>query len=205
MVGVCLQILVLLEVSEAEAPAEVLHQLLRGVVESLPVNKREEKGLNVHVIHGPLVFEDLLEGVLFELVEPAERHAAEVILDSLLNQIGHLIKHLCLLYTLFLLREGFFTILMQGIGVLLLIVQDIVIDIKILIILVFFFFILADLVHAPNNICHEKFLREKGYEDHAESEERFLETPDVGKKGQEILHTSIVDVVGTIETQINMH
>ena len=174
-----LQILVLLEISEAEAPAEVLHQLLRGVVESLPVNKREEKGLNVHVVDCPLVFEDLLEGVLFELVEPAEWHAAEVILDSLLYQIGHLIKHLFLFYTLFLLRQGFLAILMQGVGILLLIVQDI----KILIILVFFFFILADLVHAPNNICHEKFLREKGYEYHAESEQRFLETTDVGKEG----------------------
>jgi hypothetical protein len=76
VVGVRLQILVLLEISEAEAPAEVLHQLLRRVVESLPVYKREEKGLNVHVIDRPLVFEDLLEGVLFELVKPAERHAA---------------------------------------------------------------------------------------------------------------------------------
>jgi hypothetical protein len=94
---------------------------------------------------------------------------------------------------------------MQAIGVLLLIVQDIVIYIKVLIILVLLFFILADLVHAPNDICHEKFLGEKGYEYHAESEERFLETTDVGKEGQEILHTSIVDVVGAIETQINMH
>lgn len=200
-----LQNLVLLEVPEAEASAKVLHQLLRGVVESLSVNKCEEKGLNVHVIDRPLVFEDLLEGVLFEFVEPAERHAAEVILDPLFNQIGHLVKYLFLLYTLLLIRQGFFAIMKGVIGVLLLIVQDIVIDIKVLIILVLFFFIFADLVHAPYNICHEKFLSEKGYEDHAKSEEGFLEPTDVGEEGQEILHTSIVDIVGAIETQVDMH
>ena len=205
MVGVCLQILVLLEISQAEAPAEVLHQLLRGVVESLPVNKCEEKGLNVHVIDRPLVFEDLLEGVLFELVEPAERHAAEVLLDPLFNQIGHPIKCLFLLYTLLLFRQGFFAIMLGVVGVLLLIVKDIVIDIKVLIILVLLFFILADLVHAPNNISHEKFLSKKGYEDHSEGEQGFLETTDVGKECQEIFHTSIVDIVGAIETQVNMH
>lgn len=143
--------------------------------------------------------------MLFELVEPAERHAAEVLLDPLFNQIGHLIKYLFLLYTLLLFRQGFFAIMLGVVGVLLLIVQDIVIDIKVLIILVLLFFILADLVHAPYYICHEKFLGEKGYEDHAESEEGFLETTDVGKEGQEILHTSIVDIVGAIETQVNMH
>ena len=143
--------------------------------------------------------------MLFELVEPAERHAAEVLLDPLFNQIGHLIKYLFLLYTLLLFRQGFFAIMLGVVGVLLLIVQDIVIDIKVLIILVLLFFILADLVHAPYYICHEKFLGEKGYEDHAESEQGFLEPADVGKEGQEILHTSIVDIVGAIETQVNMH
>jgi hypothetical protein len=91
------------------------------------------------------------------------------------------------------------------VGILLLIVKDIVVDIKVLIILVLLIFILADLVHAPNNISHEKFLSKKGYEDHSESEQGFLETTDVGKEGQEILHTSIVDIVGAIETQVNMH
>ncbi len=154
MVGVRLQVLILFEISEAEAPAEVLHQLLRCVVEALSVNKCEEKGLNVQVIDRPLVFEHLLKGVLFEFVKPAERHVAQVFLYPLFNQICHLIKYLFLSYTLLLFRQGFLAIL-HSIRVLLMIVPNIVIDIKVLVILLLFFLVLTYLIHAPNNISHE--------------------------------------------------